>query len=575
MSNVTVFDRTMQVAMSALEALDTPRALSVYMLARAYLVDEYEPVTFSYELKSLVFDPSQYGHDDIDLLRLDYQATVMLTKLPPKDENSTILHECAIQAFKESEARNAFRNGLWVNPSQVLSRFAYHGYECELDEFKRQLRRILGRCPSLPRLSELGSWTSGASVDLSRQWSSQALKAEMGLTVTYPLAKALTAIGDSLSPLINANDAWILVPGNIIDTVPKNITTNRTIGKEPSINSFFQRATGDVLRHRLLREGIDLNDQTLNQRACMMAYLSGYATIDMRDASNSTLSFMVRECFPSDWSDTFELLRSPYGTFNDRRAVFAREADWFEYQMLSSMGNGFTFELESVIFYSACLACGVPDYDIYIYGDDIIVPQCYVDRVTAFLALLGFDTNLEKSFVSGAFFESCGAYSFYGVDITPFKIKDLLNGNKDCIVLANKIRWFSHTVNNGISCDRRFLPAWRLCLSGLSDAVRRQCRGPINSGLTLWTNLSETSAKYSKKRGAVSTYQLVPREGATLSADWPSLLQHRLWEQTRSSGECRFYGNTLKVEFFESHRMAPLFIEKGWYDFGPWETWAR
>lgn len=55
-----------------------------------------------------------------------------------------------------------------------------------------------------------------------------------------------------------------LVRANRIVTVPKNAKTDRIIAIEPDMNIFIQKGIGAMIRARLRRTGIDLNDQTVN-----------------------------------------------------------------------------------------------------------------------------------------------------------------------------------------------------------------------------------------------------------------------------------------------------------------------
>jgi hypothetical protein len=111
-----------------------------------------------------------------------------------------------------------------------------------------------------------------------------------------------------------------------------------------------------------------------------------------------------------------------------------------ELEKFSSMGNAYTFELESLIFYSLALA--VCDYlgllvtpifrengalekgfPIEVYGDDIIVPVSAYSLLEEVLQWCGFELNSKKSFCHGYFRESCGADWFFGFDVRPWYLK--------------------------------------------------------------------------------------------------------------------------------------------------------
>jgi len=109
------------------------------------------------------------------------------------------------------------------------------------------------------------------------------------------------------------------------------------------------------------------------------------------------------------------------------------------------MGNGFTFELESLLFYVLSRAVayfsGVSGI-ISVYGDDIIVPTDIAVDLEFVLGVLGFSVNPEKSFSTGTFRESCGGHYDGGCDVTPFYVKADIISLTDLILLLNKItKW--------------------------------------------------------------------------------------------------------------------------------------
>mgnify|MGYP001148196596 CR=1 FL=1 len=580
------FEATMQVALRVLEGIDTPRSLSVWLLSKYCLVDFYDPTAFSNELSLLDFNPNNYDQNTIDKLRDDYCATVLLSKLPPKEE-SPALRAAALDSLNECE-RSSLNTAInWCNESKIeaeLDPFFYDGLP--LNELRRAFARVMGRAPSLSKVIERSSFTAGASLMLSRRKASPASKCVSPVSVTPDLAKLLlknrpkgASIFD-LHPLWANNAKWFLSPGNLVSTVPKNIKTDRTIAMEPEINQFLQRGLGELLSSRLKSFGIDLHDQSLNQRACLRANTCKYATIDFKNASNSIVARVVESLIPPDWWALLDACRSKYGTTDDRKHLDT--SSWFEYHMMSSMGNGFTFELESVLFFSVCLALGVPEYDIYVYGDDLIIPQQFVESAIAVFKILGLQVNMEKSFTSGAFFESCGVYAFHGIDVTPFKIKDLLNGDKECIILANKIRWFSHSITGYNGCDRRFLSAYRYCCHRISSATYTKCRGPLNGTIALWCNVSETPLRYSCKRGSLHTFHLTPvslPEKRRRTSEHVGLLYFRLFEgrfglpvdavglPIPRERKGNFLRDETSTKYTISHQWIP---ERTWYEPGDW-----
>jgi len=141
-----------------------------------------------------------------------------------------------------------------------------------------------------------------------------------------------------------------------------------------------------------------------------------FVTLDLASASDSISSELCRLVLPPAWYGYLMDLRSPEGECG---------GEVFSYEKISSMGNGFTFALESAIFTAIVYAVekhlhGRFDQSkVAVYGDDIIVRKSSADLTIRMLNLCGFNLNLEKSFCSGPFRESCGADWFSGTPVRP------------------------------------------------------------------------------------------------------------------------------------------------------------
>lgn len=565
------FIETVLTALSFLEGCNTPRSYAVWSAAKQYLLDSYDPMTFAAEV-AILGEPVNW-YNDISRYMIDYQATVLLSKLPPK-QSSSVLADQAIAGFRASEERNKVINSQWLLSDGRYGPITDLNDQELLDNIRQVVRNILGRAPSLQTLMNQGEWTSGASVSISHAKTCLYTKVKEATTITLPLARALFAEQVVYNDAIPALPLT-LVPGNKVTTVPKNITTDRTIAMEPDINCFMQRSIGVSISKRLRRFGIDLSDQTLNQRACARAFRDGLATIDLKNASNSVLLMPVMQILPDDWARLVELTRSPYGTLDSRKDVLSHQAEWFEYSMLSSMGNGYTFELESLLFFSVCIACGCDIWDTFVYGDDLIIPQAKVEPVCRMLNYMGLEINWCKSFISGAFFESCGVYFYHNCDVTPFKIKELLHATKDSVILLNKLREFAHLYNRFDGCAKWVLPTWQMCLRRIPDTLRRTLKGPRGS-LTVWMNVSEAIPKFSKRKQGLLYGLLVPTLFWHFADDEP-LLRTRLLE---ISGPYKdkygrdvssiALGQAVKDKVCGYHSVTAVCSDE-WYNWGHWK----
>jgi len=113
-----------------------------------------------------------------------------------------------------------------------------------------------------------------------------------------------------------------IVPGNRITTVPKNAKTDRIIAIEPTLNGYMQHGVGSLIRSRLKRVGVDLNNQRRNQELALLGSVDGsLATIDLSAASDSVSTELVRRLLPPDWLAAIEQLRCSQGVLPDGTRV--------------------------------------------------------------------------------------------------------------------------------------------------------------------------------------------------------------------------------------------------------------
>lgn len=256
-----------------------------------------------------------------------------------------------------------------------------------------------------------------------------------------------------------------VVPGNRIITVPKSYKTDRTIAKEPCMNIYIQKGIGRVIRNRLKRVGVDLNDQTLNQIAARKGSIDGtLATIDLSMASDTLSYELVSFLLPNDWCLGLELSRSPVGTLTSGEVI--------RYQKFSSMGNGYTFELESLIFWAiaqevCCRYTNEKDSRVCVYGDDIVVPTEKAPQVLHRLFQAGFKPNGQKTFTEGPYRESCGKHYYLGHEITPFYVRKPVDKLTRLFLCHNNLqRWLQRgdmtNVSEILTGLRELAPAaWR------------------------------------------------------------------------------------------------------------------
>lgn len=232
---------------------------------------------------------------------------------------------------------------------------------------------------------------------------------------------------------------------NKISSVPKSAITRRPIAIEHRLNIQLQLGVEGVIRKRLKRWGIDLNDQVTNQQLARAGSLQrdalSPATIDLANASDTVSLRVCKALLPSEWYRYLVEIRSPFGTFPDGTRI--------RYRKISSMGNGYTFAVESLIFFVIAKAVTEASIGtrntrglISVFGDDIIVPECAALETVHHLHYLGFSINLDKSFLSGPVKESCGCDYVDGHNVRPVFLEKPLKTLTDVFSIRNRLyRW--------------------------------------------------------------------------------------------------------------------------------------
>lgn len=286
-------------------------------------------------------------------------------------------------------------------------------------QVRAKLRWLLGGITPA-EVIQRARWSSGASTGLRRAYASPQNKWGLATHTTRGTSWWLSAWNDMFQDNRFRNAE--LIEGNRVMTVPKNAKTDRVIATEPDWSMFFQLGMGAAIRRRLQRVGLlrsprigeavspETDAQSRQQMYARIGSRDGsYATIDLKAASD-TISLAVCDLLlPAPVFRMLCQLRSPVGDVDGQRIV---------YEKISSMGNGYTFELETSLFW-AISSVVADSEDVHVYGDDIIVPQSTASAVIEALRLFGFVANPKKTHITGPFRESCGGHYFKGTDVTP------------------------------------------------------------------------------------------------------------------------------------------------------------
>lgn len=295
------------------------------------------------------------------------------------------------------------------------------------------ITNTLGRAPSPDQLRL--SVTNGASTRVNRGFTARYQKVSGSMHCsTSCLPLWLEFASGTLFGVRLANIDIELMERSMLLTVPKKTEIDRVIAKEPDCNALLQRAVGLVMRDRLLKVGLDLRDQTRNQKLALLGSQSGkLATIDFSSASDTLTTQLVCLLLPHDWWMLLAATRVSETVVRGTNHSF---------ELWSSMGNGYTFELETLIFWAlarvVCAFSGVKG-KISVYGDDVILPSDAAKRYMRVSRWFGFMPNEAKSFVDGYYRESCGKHYSRGYDVTPFFIRGKIDNYSKLIGALNQV----------------------------------------------------------------------------------------------------------------------------------------
>lgn len=213
--------------------------------------------------------------------------------------------------------------------------------------------------------------------------------------------------------------------------VPKSMTKNRTISKEPCTLQYFQhgvqRRMDEYFRdHPVLSGRIELHDQTLSQRLAQVGSIRGdWATIDLSAASDSITLRLVKAMFAgTPLYRSLVCLRSDYTKLPTGEVV---KLDKF-----APMGSDLCFPTMCLVFSAICEHAvrtktgRTSRYNEYrVYGDDIVIRREYAVELERLLSALHFRVNSAKSFSAQAlhnFREACGGEYLDGVEVQPLRV---------------------------------------------------------------------------------------------------------------------------------------------------------
>jgi len=227
--------------------------------------------------------------------------------------------------------------------------------------------------------------------------------------------------------------------------VPKTLKTPRVIAVEPVAVQYMQQAVGNMFRARIENPGsltsghINFISQDVNSELARTASIDGrYATIDLSDASDRVSCLHAHDtlCSVPVLRNWFFTLRSSRARLPSGKVISLRK--------YASMGSALCFPMEALVFFNAIVTCRILatgrrvtrksvytlSRDVYVYGDDLVVPANEAPVICEFLEAFGLKVNYNKTFFTGKFRESCGTDWYDGEDVKPVYFRHPISADR-------------------------------------------------------------------------------------------------------------------------------------------------
>lgn len=342
-------------------------------------------------------------------------------------------------------------------------------------------------------------------------------------------------LSDEMEKLIESKESD---PQARVCLVPKDSRGPRIISCEPAELLFIQqglmRKLYSVLETHCLTAGqLNFTDQKINRDLARKASIDGsLATLDLSEASDRVSLEVVRRVFPPAWLSCLEACRSETTLLPDGRTV--------KLNKFAPMGSSVCFPVEALVFWTCArasirLLLGVENPEVFVYGDDIIVPSAFADVVIRGLTSVGLVVNGDKSYKDGPFRESCGGDFHNGVDVTPVRVRKFLvstgTGLATSADLANEIiAKFGEAESASLISVIEEAVGYAFPRSQLSLPVTIKCNPRASNDVFFRRRFNKHLQRLEHRVLTISTHITCARP-----ADWSEILRKELTRELRAN----------------------------------------
>lgn len=488
-----------------------------YRAAQAWEARDYDALT------SLVVDPFYYDWVGLDReFDTDYQIACFFKKFQGFDlgiDKEELAYKKWVKAEESCKSVNQYFRSRWEGGTEPLP---FHVEEV-LHLARRKIARILGtvKRADMELIREESRHGPGGDLDVRRDKATAYEKFRTFGSITEPCQRLYDVVfGSEWSPypargegVASESDSETAsedasrgpypdvrhdfadgaptVIASRLSFVSKTARIDRAICVEPRWNVFIQLGIGALISKRLRRFGQDVKSQAPNQLAASKAYDNGFSTIDLSSASDTIATNLVVDLLADAdpmWLDLLLLSRCAYVKYRGRV---------IRLEKISSMGNGYTFPLETLIFYALASAAvefsKLSGREVHVYGDDIVIPRGAFSLTVEVLQAMGFSVNTDKSYANGSFYESCGKDFYRGREVRPLFLKESVLTLSQAYIFHNQIvAWAGTGLAPGFFSRER-LDLTRCVLRELSTSKRlygpRTIGGVLHAPFDVWCHM--------------------------------------------------------------------------------------
>jgi hypothetical protein len=285
----------------------------------------------------------------------------------------------------------------------------------EVDQCRKLLGRLLCNLDPFEIIPRHGSGATACKTRNEDKYSS--FRFIPKLDAVYPYADHFlfnyNHLGESGLQDLIGSEVCENTPSRLV-AVPKDSRGPRLICCEPREHQYLQQGLMISLyqyieAHPFTKGWVNFTDQRINQELARESSVTGeYATLDLSEASDRVSMDVIRRVFPPRWVIALETLRTTHVELPDGTI-------YGPLRKHAPMGSALCFPVEALLFWSIIKAS--LHVDVWVYGDDIILPTNLAVKAVEKLHSFGLKVNTAKSCYKTHFRESCGLDAYNGYDI--------------------------------------------------------------------------------------------------------------------------------------------------------------